>query len=452
MSAPVIRFKPRHYLHFDRPISNETAAALVEDASLVAHRQFLPLLGYVIETNRIRRNPESGLIEVRPKRREIKVASHGDAAIYSHYSGILTPFYEREVDARKIEAVVTAFRKRSGGGNNVDFAGEVFRYIDANRPCVALAFDLEKFFDTLDHSHLKEQWCRILGVSRLPSDHFSIFRSLTNYCWVDRLSVFSEFGISRHVPKAGKRRQICGGAEFRERVRGKGLLQGNPTPGKGIPQGSPISALLSNVYMLAFDETVNNGVGELGGLYRRYCDDIIVVVPEESRFAAESLVTDAVLAATLTVNDEKTDRAHFPRGSGQPASILPESPEFSGFIQYLGFTYSGSQTLIRPGSVARYYGKMRAGVSLAKQTQRKYNRKEEKVGLPFSVLKTRKLFIQYSYLIKRRTRLPDRDKKAQGNFITYAYQASSKLGAPEIKRQVRRHWTKLQKEIRGRRF
>jgi RNA-directed DNA polymerase len=90
---------------------------------------------------------------------------------------------------------------------------------------------------------------------------------------------------------------------------------------------------------------------------------------------------------------------------------------------------------------------MRAGVSLAKQTQRKYNRIEASKNLPLTPLRTRKLHLQYSYLIKRRTHLPDRDPKAQGNFLTYAYKAAKKLAAPEIKRQVRNHWKKLQQEM-----
>jgi hypothetical protein len=90
---------------------------------------------------------------------------------------------------------------------------------------------------------------------------------------------------------------------------------------------------------------------------------------------------------------------------------------------------------------------MRVGVSLAKQTQRKHNYREMKKGLPLSPLRTRKLFIQYSYLISRRTRLPGRDRKAQGNFLTYAYKSAEKLDAPEIKRQLRNHWRKLQESI-----
>ncbi len=50
---------------------------------------------------------------------------------------------------------------------------------------------------------------------------------------------------------------------------------------KGIPQGSPISALLSNIYMLEFDVLVKEKIMECKGSYFRYCDDILCIIPNE---------------------------------------------------------------------------------------------------------------------------------------------------------------------------
>ncbi len=446
ISSPPFRFKRRNYLHFDFPVAEDNARNLVCDPTRVAAHSFYPFLGYKVVTRRISKDQHGNIIK-RPKSREIKIAAHRDAAIYAHYADQLLPLYEAELVRRGVAMAVTAFRSLPQGGTNIDFAGQVFRYIDTHRPCVALAFDLEKFFDTLDHGVLKEHWAKLLGIDRLPADHFALFRSLTRFCWVERTDLFTRLKISPHNPKAGKRRRICSPREFRENVRQAGLLLPNPCPGKGIPQGSPISALLSNLYMLDFDQDVNAGIIELGGYYRRYCDDIMVVVPPEHQQAAELLVRRAVEKSKVTVNDGKTDRVSFPLGQGQTANQPEPDSGFSDHIQYLGFTYDGTRTLIRPGSLGRYYGKMRAGVNLAKLTQRKYNRKEVNASMPLTPLRTRKLHIQYTYLIRRRTSLPGQDKKAQGNFLTYAYRAAEKLSAPEIKRQVRNHWTKLQEEL-----
>ncbi len=447
MASPPFRFKRRTYLHFDLPVSQASAERLACDAGKVARHSFYPFLGYTTVIKKITRD-EDGKIEKKEKPREIKIAAHRDAAIYSRYTDLLSPAYESELERRSLGKIVTAFRQLPSGGTNVDFAGEVFRYIDNHRPCIALAFDLEKFFDTLDHDILKQRWTALLGTRRLPDDHFAVFQSLTRFCWANRDETFKKLGISRHNPKANNRRRVCSPRDFREQIRQSGLLLPNPTPGKGIPQGSPISALLSNIYMLDFDEMLNTEISRLGGLYRRYCDDIMIVVQPEHQQSAEDLVAAAVSAARLTFNCGKTDRAEFPDGKGEQATQAEAASGFSDRIQYLGFVYDGAQTLIRPGSLGRYYGKMRAGVGLARQTQRKNNKRELAKGLSESPLRTRKLFVQYSYLINRRTRLPGRDRKAQGNFLTYAYKAAMKLGAPEIKKQVRNHWSKLNEEIR----
>ena len=443
---PPFRFKRRNYLHFDLPVSHQCAEELACDSGRVARHSFYPFLGF---TNVIRRvkEDENGLMVVKKKHREIKIASHRDAAIYSRYSDLLSVAYETELTNLEIGHVVSAFRQLPSGGTNIDFAGAVFDYINRHRPCVALAFDLEKFFDTLDHDLLKSQWLRLLAVQRLPPDHFAVFKSLTEFSWVEREEAFKALGISRHNPKANGRRRICEPDKFRREIRAHKLIRGNPTPGEGIPQGSPISALLSNIYMLDFDAELNTQIQGLGGLYRRYCDDIMIVVPPEHQLAAEAFVRGAVQTVGLTFNISKTDRALFPEGNGQPIQSDQLPSGFSAHIQYLGFTFNGAQRLIRPGSLVRYYGKMRAGVSLAKQTRRRHNRIETARGDAPSPLRTRKLSQQYSYLIDRRSCIKGRDKEARGNFLTYAYKASRKLGAPEIKRQVRNHWKKLQDEI-----
>ena len=437
MTAPAFQFRRRTYLHFDLPVSKEAAEVLVTNPELVARHSFYPFLGYTMTTERISRD-DDGRVVKRKKERGIKIAAHRDAAIYGYYSQLLGVGYEAALAERRLGEHVRAFRSLPGGGTNIDFAGEVFRFVEARRPCVALGFDVEGFFDNLDHVKLKHAWRQILGVDRLPADHFQVFKSLTTFSWVERADVLASFGISPHNPKAGDRRRLCTPDEFRFTVRQGGLLRRNQRPGKGIPQGSPISACLSNLYMLEFDTVLAGAVRKVGGLYRRYCDDIMVVVPPQHERAIRELITAQIAAVGLTINDAKTDRAAFPEGHREPADKA---------IQYLGFTFNGAQTLLRQSSLNRYYGKMRHGVALAKQTQRKHNRMELACGEPLSPLRRTKIYLQYSYLIRRRAGQSHGDPKAHGNFLSYAYRAARRLGAIEIKRQVRNHWNKLQKAI-----
>ena len=48
----------------------------------------------------------------------------------------------------------------------------------------------------------------------------------------------------------------------------------------GIPQGSPISALLANVYMLDIDKKIYEIVTGHNGMYMRYSDDFIIILPD----------------------------------------------------------------------------------------------------------------------------------------------------------------------------
>jgi hypothetical protein len=212
---------------------------------------------------------------------------------------------------------------------------------------------------------------------------------------------------------------------------------------RGIPQGAPISALLSNIYMLDFDIVIAREVEELGGLYRRYCDDIMIVVPTADVDRIEALAIQEIEKLKLVINPNKTTKADFPEDPSHCALN-------NGKIQYLGFDFNGTQKLIRASSLSRYYSKMRKGVKLAKQTQRKHNRLARKAGLPETGLRTRQLQIRYTYLIKRRFKQKEfLGERQSENFITYAHRAAAMMDAPEIKRQVRNHPKKLKEAIRS---
>jgi hypothetical protein len=446
-------YKPRGYLHFDAQISSAKAAWRSVSRFLGGQsHQFLPFLGFTLSTNRIRREDASGTprreraLVIRPKQRAIKIASHQDAAIYSYYGMELSALYEHRLQELGMQGVPTAFRRVGSGKCNIDYAHEVFEFTDMNRPCVALGYDIEKFFDRLSHRVLRESWARILGEDRLPPDHYRVFQSLTRFCWVSRKAALAAFGINPHrsgIEDSGKRRlRICSATEFRERIRGNGLLQHNPERHRGIPQGSPMSAVLSNIYMLTLDKVMSEWTNSVGGLYRRYCDDIMVVVPPNRAEATELLVKALVQKLELTLNDDKTERVMFSPIQGSPG-------ENNGALPYLGFVFDGQCVRLRQSSLDRYYGKMRRGVRFAAMC-----RKRHSGGTPCVPLKTRKLFLRYSHLVKSqrggariRIRLGRSYRTSRTNFISYAIRASNVFNSDEIRHQIRGHWKKLKKQV-----
>lgn len=415
-------FGRRQYLHFDEPIPPKAAHALATNSRRVSRWGFLPFIRCDIVTKKLRR--KDGKLEIKEKVRPICYACHKDASIYAFYGHLLSVRYDAELAAHGLSPYVTAFRPTSGKCN-IDFALEAFNAIKERGTCVALAFDVEGFFDNLNHNFLKSQWCRLLKSAQLPDDHYAVFRSLTKFSYVHRETLFKALGISLHNPRANNRKRLCAPEVFRASVRGSGLIEVHKDT-KGIPQGSPLSAVLSNIYMLDFDKVVSERVGAVGGFYRRYCDDILCVVPPHTAEEIESFVMKTISDLKLTIQADKTKRHVFTSESG---SIAVDSP-----LQYLGFVFDGRRILIRTASVARYYRKLRAGVRFAVLTKAKHDKLAAEKGLQNGPLRTRKLNLRYSYV-------------GRHNFVSYSHRAARLMKDDSLKTQIKPHWKKLAAEI-----
>lgn len=415
-------YRQRRYLHFDLPIGVQRAARIVESPSRVARHSFYPLIRFQIVSQKIRRTGDGGALEREEKSRDILYAAHVDAHIYSYYASLLSERYEQFLANHRLSDNVLAFR--SLGLSNIEFAAGAFKEIAQRQKCAAVALDVSKFFDTLDHEILKRQWCELLDQVRLPSDHYNVFRSLTKFSSVDREKLYVSFGISRSNPKH-ERKRICMPNEFRTRVREAGLIQTNQK-NYGIPQGSPISAVLSNIYMMKFDLEMRKYADNIDGVYLRYCDDILFIVPVEQRDQCAKVVAKSISDLKLHINARKTVRRTFLREGGVLRSDKP--------LQYLGFTFDGQQILIRSAAFARYSNRMKRGVRLAKATCRRWNNIRTHRGASNKKLYRRKLYQRYSYLGRR-------------NFVTYGYRAAEVMNSQAIRGQLKPLWQRLIEEI-----
>ena len=94
-------------------------------------------------------------------------------------------------------------------------------------PCVAKAFGITGFFDNIDHGLLKDAWMKLLGESRLPSDHYAVFKAITRFANVDRSILYRQFDVEIEQLKRGCFR-VCDINDFRAVVRGGGMVRRNP--------------------------------------------------------------------------------------------------------------------------------------------------------------------------------------------------------------------------------
>ena len=407
----------RGYVHFDRHISKAKIMERVQDPLYVRRHGFMPFVGYDVEEPRYKAAER----QVQLKRRPIRFAAHLDSHIFAYYAALLTPLYEAELADADLVKQVVAYRTHPEPKCNIHFANEAFEWVKQQKLVVAFAIDIEGFFDSIAHSLLKERWQAVLGETALPEDHYKVFRAITKYAWVSLEDLKKSLGFGRRRLE-NSRKPFCTPKDFRKLIAKEKKIRVNGDT-KGIPQGSPISALLSNIAMLEFDEALDSYVGERLGLYRRYSDDILVVIPTDEAGDFEDYVDQLLkrTTRTLTINRNKTVVSTF---SVEDGSLTCDVP-----LSYLGFDFDGIRKTVRPKTLARFHRRMIQGIRSAKRAARKAKKSEGD-----SRIRKRELYERYSHLGKR-------------NFVSYAYRAAKIMEAPEIRRQVRKHWLNLNQLI-----
>jgi RNA-directed DNA polymerase len=225
-------------------VNAESAERIATDPATVARHPFLPFIRYNVTTQKIQKRKGGGVVLKPPKVRPIAYAAHKDAHILGRYSAILCESYERALRERGLHEAVTAFRSLDHR-RNIHFANDVFEFIRNRGERAVLATDISDYFGTIRHDKLKRSWCGLLSVARLPADHFAVFKAITEYSTVDRDELCNVLGLDPENPREDGRHRFCSAHVFRTVVRGNGLCVVNRR-GFGIPQGSPISAVLSS--------------------------------------------------------------------------------------------------------------------------------------------------------------------------------------------------------------
>lgn len=352
----------RRYLHFDTRIKKiaPDLTAKVFDPTYVASHNFHPFIRDVQKKKRYKRQPPGSphRTRIEVKERPIDYSAHKDALILSWYAFQLSLKYESILIQSRLSENVIAYRPI--GKSTYDHVKQVIDFVKSHPGHVAIALDVEKFFQKIDHAHLKDAWCSVLEQNRLPKDHYNIYRYVTDYRFAELWLLQKHLGFTRKDHRGMAR--ICEPNDFRSKVVQAGLLKRNPLKTAGIPQGSSISCVLSNIYMLLFDRQVAERIESLGGLYLRYSDDILCIVPKANvqeicDFASRVLRGDL----KLDINPEKTELTSFDDMHG----FLQAQDLDTGnntHLSYLGIAFDGRRSHLRHKTVARHQRRMRAGI------------------------------------------------------------------------------------------
>lgn len=469
-------FKYRGYPHLsnDIPFSKKKEVkSYIENSENIRKHTFLPLISKNIIQRRFKLNDrglrshrvfKKGIWQSTKKVRVIEYPCHIDSHIYSYYSkNIIQPKYEELLRQNvKIDNSVIAYRKipvEPGSDRNkcnIHFAKEVFDEIKNRKNCIALLYDVENFFPSLDHKRLKLVWSRIIGNKSLPKDHYNIFKSITNYSYVH----INDIKINKRYFDEKKLAQIRSEGRHSYFISVKDFLESdvqiykNKTVGKGIPHGLPISSLLANMYMYEFDKMViETVVNQLGGFYRRYSDDIIVLCDPKNEDYVNNFILENIKKIELKISLEKIERIAFAETTAGIQSFhVAENGEkkFNRPLNYLGFEFYGHKTLIKSKNISAFYREMKE--SVATKSRRVEKLKEQLLVDELPIFK-RKVYRLYSHKGRTPRTLyfesegQKREKDYRGNFISYVYKAAEIMEAPEMKMQIRNHWKILQNTI-----
>ena len=339
------------YAHFDLRVSLSMPSLrkYVMDRAKVVTHSFYPFIHFEKKNSRYgKKGPK--------KPRELYYCSHLDRCVYQRYAFLLNYQYNIWACENNIDDVAIAYRDNLGK-NNIDFAKDAFDAIRSFPQCFILVGDFTNFFDNLEHQYLKKMMCEVLGVERLPQDYFSVFKNITRFSSWDWKGIVKAAG--ENIAERGVRKKI----NSKEIVLTKEQFQKNKKDikknisGVGVPQGSPISAVLSNIYMIKFDKDIKRYVTSKGGIYMRYSDDFIIVLPYErdaeiADFTSYIFSYVESMKGLIDLQKEKTSCYTY------KDEVIYEGDQPSS-INYLGFLFDGKNIRIRPRAITKYYYRMR---------------------------------------------------------------------------------------------
>ena len=486
-------FKTKKYPHVGLPITIKDynwVKSYVENSDKVRTHSFLPLIHKSIVKRKFRSdnslsvlNPSGKRKRIlgKPKVRDIFFASHLDSLILSKYNEILATAYEKHIENMNFNESVVAYRKipitigSDKNKCNIDFAKTTFQFVQNNneKKLTAIVADVTSFFDNLNHKTLKRQWARVLNETTLPKDHYNIFKALTKIKYIEGDQLFESYGntmlLEKGVPNSSTKKErirteiksskyckeknavaYCEKDDFLKNKLNLIISKNNLV---GIPQGSPISATLANIYMLEFDQKIFDKVSSIGGFYQRYSDDLIIICEQRYEDEIIKLIRDKIdTLVDLKIEPNKTKVFRFEEVNGQFKGFeideKSKTPNFKKTLEYLGFSFDGQRVLIKTAGFSKFYRSMKS--SFKKSTSLALHSKN-----PDKSLFKSRLYKRFTHRGAKRKliyRPSKADKKVYektneyywGNYLSYINKANDSMksinGGDFVKKQSRKFW------------
>lgn len=408
---------PKRYPHFDQQVSMGRVSVQKQflNRNRVSKHGFYPFIHYV-QVHEIYGK------KAKVKPRKLYYSSHRDRCIYQRYAFLLNEFYNEEMKFLNLDKVSIAYRNNLKK-NNIDFAKVAFDSIREYSDCWIYQGDFKEFFDSFDHNYLKERIASLLNVKNLPEDFYAIFKNVAKFRYIERSQIEKIYDMSQKgtIPK-----DIF--EKCKEQISSQNKV--------GIVQGSPVSAIFSNIYMIEFDKLLNDFVTNLNGKYMRYSDDFLLIIPkicEEKRKEVGTFIKQTIdNIPGLTIQSEKTDTFYY-KGN----TIVDCSSKERKSLDYLGFVFDGQAVTVRAKSIAKYYYRM--------------HKKAKTIGKSkWMTKKGNKITASELYLLYSKSEKIDNLDVRKQTYIDYIIKAKKvlELKDPEVDALISHHKRKIRKAIK----
>ena len=425
------------YAHFDLRTDICKEMNYIINPKNIASHSFYPFIHY--QKSFIKYNNQTKQKE--EKTRDICYAAHIDSCIFQLYSHILDGLFLKEIKRRNIYSVPIAYRtdlKKS----NINFSKQAFDFMRKHNEYFVMIGDFTGFFDNLDHKYLKSQWCSLLKEKYLPPDHYAVFKNITKYSTWELKDILLINGLEdskKGRKELNSKKRVLTKEQYRQYrsqiCKNKNIF--------GIPQGSPISATLANIYMIDVDCQINEIVENADGLYLRYSDDFIIVLPTEEAETIELFNNVcSIISSTpgLTLQAEKTQFFSFADGLLKNCGLLfdEQANTKKKCIDFLGFSFDGTNVKIRDKTQSKYYYRLyRKAKTITKNEG--YTPSGKKIS-------AKNIYMKYS--------IRGAGGKV-GNFLSYVirsekeYSKSNSIGYSSISKIKKRNMQKIHHAIKG---
>lgn len=429
---------PKRYAHFDVRVSVADVEYKIRDPQYIIHHGFYPFIHYVQVTHKYHNMTHEKV----DKQRDICYCAHIDRCIYQYYAYLLNECYNDRVLRDGLNDVAVAYRNNLGK-TNIHFAKSAFDFIKDHPSCYIMIGDFTDFFGKLEHWYLKDQLCSLLKQESLPPDYYAVYKNITRYTKWELSSLLEINRLKDSVKdrkELNKKRTVLTSDQFKK-FKKSCITKNGQT---GIPQGSPISAVLANIYMLKADKMIHDYVVAHDGMYMRYSDDFIIIMPantEEWKKHYQWIKDKIGSVPGVELQPDKTKLFHFDTDTVISCNSEFESdmPNGQNKINFLGFSFDGKEVTIRDKTISKYYHKL--------YRKARYIPKHAFISPKGRKISCANLYQQYSCKGMKPQKECDGSYIKHGNFLTYVKRAHLVFNGEPITRSTKRHMLKIRRVL-----